>query len=299
MEKIIFKNKLAIGDNLIFTVALRELHRQHPNRFQIGVSSYYPEVYFNNPYVTDFTKFIKDLKDMSIIYMDYSHEFQWKKESGKHFAQGYISCLNKKLNLNIELTNCRPEIYLAEEEITRGKDILEENNINKDFWLLFAGYKPDITLKNYSSARWQEFVYLMKEKGIEIVQVGDKNAINPRLKGCKNLIGKLGLRELFAMAFLSKGLIGHVSLQMHLAACFNKPCVVVAGGRENISWNCYNNQQYLHSNGYLNCCKETGCWKRDIKDCSNFNNGISRCMELIEINQIVDCVLKYENILVK
>jgi len=292
MEKIIFSNALAIGDNLVFTVALRELHKQYPEKYQTGIFSYYPEVYENNPYIAKFDK--EEAKNILIINVNYAKEFQYKKSSGKPFAQGYITFLNDTLNLNIQLTDCKPEIFLSSEEIENALDTLEENKIKNGFWLLSPGYKQDIVLKNYSAAKWQEFINVMYEYGIEIIQTGDNHAINPRFKNIKSLVGKTkNLRKYFAIASLSKGLIGYPSLQMHLAAALNKPSIVVAGGREGINWNCYQNQQYLHSVGYLNCCKETACWKATIQDCENYNNGIAHCMELISVDEIINCVLKY------
>ena len=43
MKKIILVNNLAVGDNVVMSVALRELHQQYPDKFQTGVFSYYPE----------------------------------------------------------------------------------------------------------------------------------------------------------------------------------------------------------------------------------------------------------------
>ena len=136
----------------------------------------------------------------------------------------------------------------------------------------------------------------MRDKNITIVQTGDNTAINPHLKNVKSLVGKLSIREYFAVALLSQGLIGHVSLQTHLAAALNKPCITVAGSREGIHLYSYPNQHFLHSLGFLECCKETACWKKTIQDCESYDyqKGISGCMQLIDVNQIADIVLKYE-----
>ena len=295
MDKVIFRNKLAIGDNLVFTVALRELHEQFPDRYQTGVLSYYPEIYENNPYVENFTK--EEAKNILVIDVNYSRDFKSKRLSGKHFANGYITCLNNVFGLDIELTNCHPEIYLDFNEINEAKNIMEKNNITEKCWLISPAIKQDIPLKNYSAYRWQRLVSELYDVGVEIVQTGDVNSINPKLKNIKSLVGKLNLREYFAMASLCRGMIGHVSLQTHLAAAFKKPCITINGGRENINWYSYPNQQFLHSVGMLECCKDSGCWLKNIQDCHNFDmaNGIAKCMQLIDVRQIVDIVMKYEN----
>ena len=59
---------------------------------------------------------------------------------------------------------------------------------------------------------------------------------------------------------------------MHLAAAVetapgmpkNRPCVVLAGGREPAQWEAYPHHQYLHTNGALLCCDQGGCWKSRV-----------------------------------
>ena len=70
-----------------------------------------------------------------------------------------------------------------------------------------------------------------------------------------------------------------MTLLMHLAAAVevpgemengiwkmpkNRPCVVVAGGREPAQWEAYPHHQYLHTNGALRCCDNGGCWKSRV-----------------------------------
>ena len=41
----------------------------------------------------------------------------------------------------------------------------------------------------------------------------------------------------------------------------NRPCVVVAGGREPPQWVAYPHHQFIHTVGALRCCDNGGCWK--------------------------------------
>jgi hypothetical protein len=60
---------------------------------------------------------------------------------------------------------------------------------------------------------------------------------------------------------------------MHLAAAVevppgmpkNRPCVVVAGGREPPHWEAYPHHQFLHRAGSLLCCDDGGCWKSRVR----------------------------------
>jgi len=129
------------------------------------------------------------------------------------------------------------------------------------------------------------------------------------------------------LAYHSDGIVCAVTFAMHLAAALpqkpgkpiNKPCVVTAGGRESCTFTRYTHHGYLHSNGYLLCSDNGGCWKSrtspindgDSKDkelCVNtidYNNRkVQRCMfdfatpELViqEIEKYYQCgMLKYLN----
>jgi hypothetical protein len=44
----------------------------------------------------------------------------------------------------------------------------------------------------------------------------------------------------------------------------NRPCVVIAGGREPVQWEAYPHHQFLHTAGALLCCDQGGCWKSRV-----------------------------------
>jgi ADP-heptose:LPS heptosyltransferase len=84
-----------------------------------------------------------------------------------------------------------------------------------------------------------------------------------------DLRGKTDLRQLVRLVYHAQGVLCPVTLLMHLAAAVevrpgrpkNRPCVVVAGGREPAQWEAYPHHQYIHTNGALSCCEQGGCWK--------------------------------------
>ena len=81
--------------------------------------------------------------------------------------------------------------------------------------------------------------------------------------------GKTDLRQLVRLVHHAQGVTCPVTLLMHLAAAVevkggrprNRPCVVVAGGREPVHWEAYPHHQFLHTNGALPCCEQGGCWR--------------------------------------
>jgi hypothetical protein len=79
---------------------------------------------------------------------------------------------------------------------------------------------------------------------------------------------------------------------MHLAAAVetkpgmpqNRPCVVVAGGREPMQWEAYPHHQYIHTNGALLCCDNGGCWRSravPLGDGDEKDNPDKMCVDLV------------------
>ena len=105
------------------------------------------------------------------------------------------------------------------------------------------------------------------------MQCGEGHHYHPKLKNVIDLVGKTDLRQLVRLMWHADGVICPVTMLMHLAAAVetkpgrpkNRPCVVIAGGREPSHWEAYPHHQYLHTNGALPCCDHGGCWKSRVE----------------------------------
>ena len=86
----------------------------------------------------------------------------------------------------------------------------------------------------------------------------------------------------------------------------NRPCVVVAGGREPSQWEAYPHHQFIHTNGALSCCDNGGCWKSravplgdgDEKDkpenlCVDVVGKLPRCLDMIKANDVIRRIEMY------
>ena len=134
------------------------------------------------------------------------------------------------------------------------------------------------------------------------MQVGEEGHQHRPLEGVLDLRGRTDLRQFVRLMYHAQGVLCPVTLAMHLAAAVevkggkpkNRPCVVVAGGREPPHWEAYPHHQFLHTNGALLCCDQGGCWKArtlplgdgDPKDkpdhlCVDVVGQLPRCMDLI------------------
>lgn len=283
------------GDLLMLTVAIRDLHLSYPDWFETDVISCYPEVFYNSKYVRQLPK-NREIKIIDLDYGPYLHKLRKKK---LHFSDCFIYMLNEKLNLSIKKTSPYPHIELTQLEKNKRK-FLDRFNLKKPYWLLNAGIKLDIPLKQYPPFLYQKVVNLLNDNPnfyCDIVQTGHDHHLHPKLSGVINLVGKTNnLRDYFSLLYHSEGCIGPVSLQMHLAAAFQKPCVVIAGGREEPSWEQYDGHFYLNTIGQLDCCRKEGCWKKNLADCVTIDseNRFPKCMLMITPESIVEIVMEYQ-----
>jgi hypothetical protein len=97
---------------------------------------------------------------------------------------------------------------------------------------------------------------------------------------------------------------------MHMAAAFDKPCVVIAGGREPPHWEMYPGHQFLHTIGQIDCCRHHGCWKARVQptgDGDEERDGnlcryptsvggepVARCMAMIEPIDVCRAIERYQ-----
>jgi len=158
------------------------------------------------------------------------------------------------------------------------------------YWVLNAGYKADAILKYYPF--WQEVVDELKNH-IQIVQVGSNGDVHPELEGTYSLVGETSVRELIQVIYRSEGTIGPVSCQFVLSTAFNKPSVIVSGGKEPPRWQMYNYHRYLSVGGCLPCCAGGGCWTAKYHECKSRVGGVPRCFAMINPKEVARNVLLY------
>jgi ADP-heptose:LPS heptosyltransferase len=164
-----------------------------------------------------------------------------------------------------------------------------------------------------ANRRYQEVIDHFRG-AIQFVQVGEAEHYHPALDGVIDLRGKTDLRQLVRLVYHSQGVLSPVSLLMHLGAAVevkggfpkNRPCVVVARGREPPHWEAYPHHQFIHTVGALACCDNGGCWKsrtialgdgdeKDLPDnlCVDVLAGLPRCMNMITSAEVIRRIALY------
>jgi len=254
VKKVEFHSHLAIGDSLMMTCAIRDLKNAYPERYLIKVNTTAQHVWDNNPYLSDF-----DDPDM-VVKIGPKKATQASQTSGLHYANGFRVSIEDNLNITIPQGHIKPDLHLSEEE-------KKDRWIEGRYWIIVAGGKQDFGTKVWPPQCWQEVINALPD--VTFVQVGESKHNHPEFKNPNviNLIGKTehpdtGIRNLFKLFYHCEGSMGLVSMQMHLAAAFDKACVVVAGAREPASYEQYNHHRYLHNQGAMRC-------KNDCENCRN------------------------------
>lgn len=303
MRKLILSNFQSPGDIVMLTAAVRDLHRCYPGQFITDVRTPCPDLWEYNPYITPLAD---DDPEAERIYCEYPLIHKSNQEPN-HFLHGFVEFLNERLGLRIRVTEYRGDIYISEQEKRWFSRVEEIRGRSTPFWLITSGGKWDYTIKWWDHSRFQQVVDHFRGR-IEFVQVGERSHYHPPLDGAIDLRGETSLRQLVRLVYHADGALCAVSLLMHLSAAVevrpgmpkNRPCVVVAGGREPPHWASYPHHQFIHTVGALRCCDNGGCWKSrtlplgdgDMKDhpdnlCVDVVGALPRCMHMITAEEVI------------
>ena len=308
-RKLILRNFQSPGDVVMLTAAVRDLHRSHPGAFVTDVRTAAPALWENNPHLI---RLDEGDPDVDIVDCEYPLIHR-SNRAPYHFIHGFAEFLSTYLQAPITPTEFRGDIHLGEPERGWMSQVEELTGPAMPFWIVVSGGKFDFTTKWWAPERWQAVVDAFQER-ILFVQVGESGHHHPPLAGVLDFVGKTDLRQLVRLVHHAQGIITPVSLLMHLAAAVegrpgtprNRPCVVVAGGREPSHWEAYPHHQFLHTNGALPCCDDGGCWKSrvsplgdgDDKDlpenlCVDVAGSLPRCLDLIDPSDVIRCIELY------
>lgn len=312
MSQLILENSQAVGDALMFTCAVRDLHKQFPNEFITELALKVPDIVKYNPHNGHVNRELANRH----IRVGYSNAINQSNSRSAHFGSGFVQELSEKMGMRIHLTDIRPDVYLsAEEKDPRNRAIKEP------YWVMIAGGKRDFTTKIWDPIYYQKVANNLY-KDFRVVQLGAAQHIHPNLANVTNMVGKTNIRQMLQLIYHSLGVICPITGAMHMAAAFNKPCVVIAGGREPWWWEAYTTKTwaaninkpcptdfmphaYLHTIGQLPCCKTVGCWRNGVseqgacKNCTSVVSGPSirqpKCMSAITPEMVTEAVRIYMN----
>lgn len=325
--RLVVRNTQAPGDILVLSAALRDLHIAHPGLYNtdIWVSRGAEEIYWNNPDVDMVHK--NRPPPGSKHFVAHYPLIKSCNQQRKHFLWGFPEYFNQKLGTDVKLTEFRPKIVLTQQEAA-------ERPFPDPYWVFLSGGKKDFPAKIWDQTWWAEVIRTTQDD-INWVQCGggSSNHIKHKAKAgvYADMVAKTSCRDFLKLIYHSEGVVCAVTFAMHVAAAFNKPCVVIAGGREPWWWEAYNEEnrlvnmrvadpkweppaddtfvphKFLHTIGKLDCCHSHGCWKSKVTGganaCKNVvkQNGevIPKCLSMITPDMVVDAINSYSGTLVR
>ena len=241
------------GDICVLTAAIRDLHTAYPSQFTTELNTSCPAIWENNPLHQSAGDGAEE------IYMEYPLIRQ-SNECGLHMIHGFRLFMEEVLGVQIAQGPIRGCLHLSDDEQDQECPFPCDS---RPVWIINAGGKLDYTCKQWSYERYQEVVNQTPD--IHWVQVGAMEHEHPRLENVTSLIGQTRQRELIVLASKVDGILTANSFPMHLAAAWQKPAVVINGGREPRSWCQYEHQVFLSNDGELDCCPNGGCWKSRVE----------------------------------
>jgi hypothetical protein len=269
----------------------------------------------NNPYIVPL-KQLKTAKGIEHIKLSYGKGLRDQNHESVHFLAYFHRDFEVQARVRVPLTLPYPDIHLSDEE--RTQPLIEGR-----YWVFLSGGKSDFTAKIWSAAAWAETTQKLARLGIPLVQIGgtDKGHWHPEIPGALNLVGRTGLRDWLRLIYHADGVICGVTGTMHMAAALQRPCVVIAGGREAWWWEAYVREnaglgglqtaqrlsvphRYLHTIGLLDCCRAHGCWKNKVLPLQNDpsvckypivkpNQAVPKCLDMITPAHVIEAVMSY------
>lgn len=286
--KILLENTQALlGDRLMFTPAVRDLKAARPD-WRIGIVSGCPEIWENNPHIDpEVTRATAD----EIFNIGPGKVTRGSKTNGLHCMQSFFESLTDQLierglvDVKFRGGLIRPDLHLSPAE-------KQERIVDGSYWVINTDTGP-FSAKRWPADYFQELVELLPM--ITFVQVGLSQNNFRRLHGSNviDLIDRTKIRELFSLVYNSQGCVSLVSSLMHVAGAFQKPCVVIAGGREPDTFERYPNHRFLDNVGSMPCCRDFACWHNSLEACENNDGKYAHCMLWILPTEVMDAIVSY------
>lgn len=320
-RRFILAHHRSPGDLVCLTSLVRDIHLTYPGQFELDVNTTVKPIWDNNPYLTRLWNHNAKTPAMihpeaQMITCNYGKGIKEQNRETIHFCGYFHRDFKEQTGIDVPLHLPYGDIHLSEKE-------KEESPVEGRYWLILTGGKSDFTIKVWHTDYFQEVSDQLGQMGLGVVQTGANHGghWHPKLTGdhVADLVGWGTFRQFVQQIYHAEGVICGVTGAMHIAAALQKPCVVVAGGREAWWWEYYGPEnkglgdarhkftvphRFLHTIGLLDCCKHVGCWRNKVVPIGNDKSlckrpiitsrmPIAECMQMIQPHHVMDAVMSY------
>lgn len=313
-RRFILSHHRSPGDIVVMTALVRDIHLSYPGQFEIAVKTSAADVWKHNPHVVPAAELAG--KHPQMVRLDYGAGIREQNHATVHFLSYFHKDFNKRTGLDVKVHKPYGDLHLSEEERTAPL-------VSGRYWIVISGGKSDATVKVWDAQKFQAVVSQLRARGLGVVQIGstDSGHWHPPMDGALNLVGRTDLRDMMRLIYHADGVVCGVTAAMHMAAALERPCVVLAGGREAWWWEAYVPQntgfggpeiaqglrvphKFLHTIGVLACCRNHGCWKNktvpindDKSLCywpvTHSHQPVPKCLDLITPHHVMEGIMQY------
>jgi ADP-heptose:LPS heptosyltransferase len=311
--RLVLSHRRAPGDIICLTSLPRDIHAAYPGKYELFVSTTFSPLWENNPHVTVLAGQGPPANARQ-LRMEYGRGIREQKHETIHFCNYFHRDFERQTGVRVPMSKPYGDLHLSATE-------QRVSPVSGRYWCVLSGGKSDFTAKVWATTKFQKVVDELRSKGLGIVQLGDtaRGHWHPPLDGVLNLVGQTSLRDMLQLIAHADGVICGITGAMHAAAALQRPCVVLAGGREAWYWEAYVREnkglggaalaatlstphRFLHTIGLLPCCP-TGCWRNKVVPFGNDKSiclypvlgeqPVPKCLDLIEPSHVIEACMSY------
>jgi ADP-heptose:LPS heptosyltransferase len=307
-KRIILHNGQSVGDVACLSGAVKALKDRLDWRIEIDVRTSCGEVWEAAPYVTPLADDRGQHVETDCDKGPYA-TINRCNQRPIHQVEAYCESLSREAGESFTIDDwTQPSIRLTNEEKNWASQVQEITGKPPRYWIVNAGIKADYTTKRWHG--YQEVIDRTAEH-VTWVQIGEAQHRHTLLRGVLDLRGQTDLRQLVRLVYHAAGVLCGVTGLMHLAHWVERPAsipfrrhaVIIAGGREPLSWFAYPGHQIFHTIGELDCCAAGGCWRSRVKPendgeshdqslCEHPRGDQGLCMEMIDPAAVAATILR-------
>lgn len=216
----VVRRREAIGDVLLTTPLIAEMHRQNP-KSEIYVETNHPELFRDNPAVTAAgSNFPHVYRWATVIDLDMSYE----NMPETNIIEAYYKTAHIIRPPSDMFIGCQPELFPNRMESQLARALLGGKK-----WLAVHAGPTTWAGKNWPWERWEELCRRLTLEGWRIVLVG---LPGPSLPHLLDLRGRTDFQQLAAALRECRLFVGVDSFPMHVATAIGTPVVGLFGATD-------------------------------------------------------------------